>query len=109
MSKHVFVDRHQDRFLELEPGVEYHVQQTMVVADDDGEPTFWHEIVPLDEVYPAADDRVEVYRREDGRFGWRRRDGRNAKIVSTDGGQGYENEAECRVQAAKRNPDVEVV
>ena len=37
----------------------------------------------------------EVYRREDGKWAWRLK-AANHEIIATDGGQGYENEDECR-------------
>lgn len=38
--------------------------------------------------------QVEVYQRADDRWAWRLRSG-NGQIIATDGGQGYENEADC--------------
>lgn len=39
--------------------------------------------------------RSVVYERKDGTWGWRLR-ADNGNIIATDGGQGYENEAEAR-------------
>ena len=36
-----------------------------------------------------------VYRRKDGKWGWRLRAANN-RIIAGDQGQGYENEADCR-------------
>ena len=49
-------------------------------------------------------DYVEVFTRKDGKHGWRRRNGRNTQIVSTDGNQGYEDEDYCVEMAGKLNP-----
>jgi uncharacterized protein YegP (UPF0339 family) len=49
-------------------------------------------------------DRVEVYRREDGLWEWRRI-APNGQIVATSGGQGYEREHEARQRALLYNPD----
>ncbi len=38
--------------------------------------------------------KFEVFPRTDGRFAWRLEAG-NGEIIATDGGQGYENEADC--------------
>lgn len=37
---------------------------------------------------------LEIYQRADGRWAWRLRAG-NGRIIATDGGQGYENRADC--------------
>lgn len=50
--------------------------------------------------------RVEVYRRADGRFEWRRLHG--GEIVSTSGGQGYENLSDCLEMAVELNPNIPV-
>lgn len=49
---------------------------------------------------------VEIYTRADDRIGWRRVI--NGDIVATDGGQGYENYADCQVMAVKLNPGIEI-
>jgi uncharacterized protein YegP (UPF0339 family) len=41
-----------------------------------------------------SDSTLEVYQRADKRWAWRLRAG-NGAIVATDGGQGYENRADC--------------
>ena len=38
---------------------------------------------------------LTIYQRTDHRWAWRLRAG-NGEIIATDGGQGYENEADCR-------------
>lgn len=43
-------------------------------------------------------DRV-IYQREDQKWAWRLVS--NGDIIATDGGQGYENEADCRTMADK--------
>ena len=53
-------------------------------------------------------DYVEVFERKDGKYGWRRRNGNNTEIVSTDGGQGYENLNYCVEQARKVNQGMSV-
>lgn len=47
-------------------------------------------------------DRVKVYRRTDKKFDWHRI--RGGEIVSTSGGQGYENQGDCLVMAEDLNP-----
>lgn len=42
--------------------------------------------------------RRVVYQRTDCRWGWRLR-ADNGQIIATDGGQGYENEADARTMA----------
>lgn len=42
---------------------------------------------------------TEVYQRADGRWAWRLVAG-NGQIIATDGGQGYENRADCEQIAA---------
>ena len=37
---------------------------------------------------------IEIYERADGRWAWRLV-ARNGRIIATDGGQGYENRADC--------------
>lgn len=37
---------------------------------------------------------LEIYQRTDGRWAWRLRAG-NSQVIATDGGQGYENRADC--------------
>jgi len=39
-----------------------------------------------------------VYARADGKWAWRLK-ADNGRVIATDGGQGYENEAECRRMA----------
>ncbi len=55
----------------------------------------------------------ETYRRADGRFAWRLL-AENGDIIATDGGQGYENEADCEkigiaVVTGARAPRVETL
>lgn len=38
--------------------------------------------------------KIEVYRREDGKWAWRAI-APNGNIIATDGGQGYENKQDC--------------
>lgn len=51
-------------------------------------------------------NRVEVYRRPDHRFGWRRI--RNGRVTGTDGNQGYSNREFCLTMARKANSDIDV-
>jgi uncharacterized protein YegP (UPF0339 family) len=44
--------------------------------------------------------KLEMYRREDGKWAWRVR-ATNGQIVATDGGQGYENMAVAQEMALK--------
>lgn len=37
----------------------------------------------------------EMFKRKDGKFGWRLRSASNGKIVATDGAQGYTNRNDC--------------
>lgn len=37
---------------------------------------------------------IEIYQRADNRWAWRLL-ARNGRIIATDGGQGYENRADC--------------
>lgn len=39
-----------------------------------------------------------VYKRKDGKWAWKLK-ADNGKIIATDGGQGYENEDDCRAMA----------
>lgn len=49
--------------------------------------------------------KLEIYRREDGKWAWRVRAG-NGEIVATDGGQGYEKFADAQGMALKvTDPD----
>ena len=57
----------------------------------------------------TENDIVEVYRREDGKFDWRRRDLGNGEVVSTSGGQGYEQRSAARQAAEDLNPGVKVI
>lgn len=41
-----------------------------------------------------------VYQRPDKKWGWRLKSD-NGNIIATDGGQGYENEADCKAMADK--------
>lgn len=41
---------------------------------------------------------IEIYERTDGRWGWRLIAG-NGRTIATDGGQGYENRADCEQMA----------
>lgn len=52
-------------------------------------------------------DVVVVYRREDAKWDWRRR-ADNGDIVSTSGGQGYENREDAVNIASELNPEVRV-
>ena len=53
-------------------------------------------------------DVVWVFKREDGRWDWRRVDEDNKQTVSTSGNQGYEHEDECIAMARSLNPDIPV-
>lgn len=44
-------------------------------------------------------NRLDVYQREDNRWGWRLIAG-NGRIIATDGSQGYENRADCEAMGA---------
>lgn len=52
-------------------------------------------------------EHVEVYRREDGRWDWRRISA-NGNVISTSGGQGYENLEDARGMATELNYDVPI-
>ncbi len=54
------------------------------------------------------DDFVEVFERTDGRFDWRRKNGRNGDVVSTSGNQGYESRDFAFKMARTMNPGIEV-
>lgn len=43
---------------------------------------------------------LDIYRRVDGKFAWRLKAG-NGEIIATDGGQGFENLADCRAVARR--------
>lgn len=43
--------------------------------------------------------KIETYERADGRWGWRLIAG-NGRTIATDGGQGYENRADCEAMGA---------
>jgi len=53
-------------------------------------------------------DRVQVYRRGDGRWAWRRL-APNGQVIATDGGQGYEDRDEAVRMAYGTNGDVGLV
>jgi len=53
-------------------------------------------------------ERVEVFPRDDGRWAWRRV-AENGQVIATDGGQGYEREAEAVRMAAEVNPGLPVI
>lgn len=57
----------------------------------------------------APKDTVELYRRKDKKWAWRRKDAHNGEVVATDGGQGYNFFIEANNQAIKRNPDTNIV
>ena len=44
--------------------------------------------------------KLEVYRREDGKWAWRVR-AANGEVVATDGGQGYENQHDAHSMAIR--------
>lgn len=52
--------------------------------------------------------RVELYKREDGRWAWRVKTD-NDEIVSTDGGQGYENKGDAKEMATSLFPRMPIV
>jgi len=52
-------------------------------------------------------DKVQVFKRADGKWGWHRKS-ENGTIVSTDGGQGYENLEDCLAIAKDVNHDAEI-
>lgn len=54
----------------------------------------------------AENDTGELVERKDGRWAWRRKSWPGGDIVATDGGQGYENEADARHMAESRNPGI---
>jgi uncharacterized protein YegP (UPF0339 family) len=43
--------------------------------------------------------KLEVHQRDDNRWGWRLT-ADNGRIIATDGGQGYENRADCQAMAS---------
>lgn len=47
----------------------------------------------------------QIYRRDDGKYAWRIKAGNN-EIVATDGGQGYENLADCEALVYTLFPNV---
>lgn len=50
-------------------------------------------------------DVVQVYRRADGLWAWRRL-APNNRVIATDGGQGYEHKTEAIEMADRSNHDV---
>lgn len=50
-------------------------------------------------------DHVEVYRRTDDRWAWRRK-APNGRIVATDGGQGYDHLSDALTEAEDVNAGV---
>lgn len=48
-------------------------------------------------------DTVEWFQRVDRRWDWHRLDAFNGQIIATSGGQGYEDEGECKRMARRVN------
>jgi uncharacterized protein YegP (UPF0339 family) len=71
------------------------------MADDGGLPATPEEEASLQEALERRRDRVEIYRRPDGTWDWRRI-ARNGQIVSTPGSQGYEESAEVHWRLRRR-------
>jgi uncharacterized protein YegP (UPF0339 family) len=42
--------------------------------------------------------KIEIYKREDGKWAWRLK-AANHEIIATDGGQGFENRDDCAASA----------
>jgi uncharacterized protein YegP (UPF0339 family) len=55
----------------------------------------------------AAERRVEIYRRKDGHYGWRRKSANN-NITATSG-EGYTRKADVQRAAKKQNPGLPVM
>lgn len=53
----------------------------------------------------AGQDHVEIYRRKDGKYDWRRQ-AANGDITSTSGGQGYETSTAARRSAQDQHPGI---
>jgi hypothetical protein len=55
-----------------------------------------------------AKDYIEVYKREDGKFDWRRVDGGNYRVVMNSANQGFDERNDARASAERYFPKLEI-